>query len=186
LAKPILAAFHDFHSEGDRMMTESQGEVSVEIRRLQGAEEAHECARLMADSEPWVTLRRTYDDSMRILNDPSREVYLAVVEEEMVGFTILQMRGAFVGYIQTVGVMPGWRNRGIGSRLIKFAEERIFSETPNVFLCVSSFNEGAQRLYKRLGYEVVGELKDYIVSGHSEMLLRKTIAPLAEYRRRKG
>jgi len=37
-------------------------------------------------------------------------------------------------------------------------------------------------LYERLGYEVVGELKDYIVPGHSEMLLRKTIGPLVELR----
>ena len=41
--------------------------------------------------------------------------------------------------------------------------------------------EGAQRLYERLGYDVVGEFKDYIISGHSEILLRKTIAPLSEY-----
>jgi hypothetical protein len=31
---------------------------------------------------------------------------------------------------------------------------------------------------------VVGELKDYIVPGHSEILLRKTIAPLAQFKKR--
>lgn len=164
------------------MMVENNGNVGVEIRKLHHADEAHECARLMANSEPWITLRRTYDDSMKIVSDPSREVYLAVVKDEIVGFIILQMSGAFVGYIQMVGVMPEWRNQRVGSRLIKFAEDRILSETPNVFMCVSSFNEKAQRLYKRLGYEIVGELKDYIVSGHSEILLRKTIAPLTEFR----
>jgi ribosomal protein S18 acetylase RimI-like enzyme len=59
-----------------------------------------------------------------------------------------------------------------------FAEERIFQEVPNVFLCVSSFNQEAQRFYARLGYEQVGELKDYVVRGHSEFLMRKTIGPL--------
>jgi ribosomal protein S18 acetylase RimI-like enzyme len=63
-----------------------------------------------------------------------------------------------------------------------FAERRILAETPNVFICVSSFNDGARRLYERLGYEVVGELKDYIVAGHSEILLRKTIGPLTGFR----
>jgi ribosomal protein S18 acetylase RimI-like enzyme len=52
-------------------------------------------------------------------------------------------------------------------------------QTANVFMCVSSFNIEAKRLYIRLGYEVVGELRDYIVAGHSEILLRKTIGPLA-------
>jgi len=86
-----------------------------------------------------------------------------------------------VGYIQTVGVLPGWRDRGLGSRLIQFAEGRIFREAPNAFICVSSFNEGARRLYERLGYKVVGELTDYIVPGHAEILMRKTIAPLTEF-----
>jgi ribosomal protein S18 acetylase RimI-like enzyme len=46
---------------------------------------------------------------------------------------------------------------------------------------VSSFNEGARRLYQRHGYEVVGELTDYIVKGHSEILLRKTFGPIASF-----
>ena len=57
------------------------------------------------------------------------------------------MTGAFVGYIQTVCVAPEWRGRGLGAILISFAEERIFRETPIVFMCVSSFNTDAQRLY---------------------------------------
>ena len=62
-----------------------------------------------------------------------------------------------------------------------FGEERIFGETPNAFVCVSSFNKGARRLYERMGYEVIGELRNFIVPGHSEVLLRKTIAPLSEF-----
>ena len=59
----------------------------------------------------------------------------------------IESRGAFRGYIQTVLVLPGLRNRGIGRGLIRFAERRVLSASPNVFLCVSSFNRGAQRLY---------------------------------------
>jgi ribosomal protein S18 acetylase RimI-like enzyme len=66
----------------------------------------------------------------------------------------------------------------------RYAEDRIFEEAPNVFIYDSGFNRGAQRLYKKLGNEVVGELKDYLISGESEMLLRKTIAPLTESKRR--
>ena len=59
-----------------------------------------------------------------------------------------------------------------------------FRESPNVFLCVSSFNKEAQRLYKRLGYRKVGELKDYVVKGHSEFLMRKSIGPIMGYKAR--
>ena len=156
--------------------------TSLAIRRLQGPDEARKCAQLMTDSEPWITLRRTYDESLKILNDPSKEIYVAVNGGALVGFIILNMNGAFVGYIQTVCIAPEWRNKGIGSRLLRFAEDRILSEAPNIFMCVSSFNKDAQKLYQRLGYEVVGELRDYIVAGYSEILLRKAIAPLAEFK----
>jgi ribosomal-protein-alanine N-acetyltransferase len=44
-----------------------------------------------------------------------------------------------------------------------------------------SFNDAARRLYDRLGYRVVGELTDYLVQGHSEVLLRKTVGPISQY-----
>ena len=159
----------------------SAEDVNITIRELRGDSEAHECAQLMSTSEPWITLRRDYDLCVRMLTDPKREVYVALLKEEIAGFMILQMRGPFIGFIQTVGVKPEWRNKGIGSKLVQFAEERIFKVTPNVFMCVSSFNPKAQRLYKKLGYETIGELKDFIVSGHSEILLRKSIGALTEF-----
>jgi len=155
---------------------------SLAIRTLRGPDEARKCALLMTDSEPWVTLRRTYDESLKILSDSSKEIYVAVKGGTLVGFIILNMQGAFVGYVQTVCIAPEWRSKGIGSRLLKFAEDRILSEVPNVFMCVSSFNKDAQKLYQRLGYEMIGELKDYIVAGYSEILLRKAIAPLTEFK----
>jgi ribosomal protein S18 acetylase RimI-like enzyme len=159
------------------------GDVNLQIERLENEDDAQQCAQLMAGSEPWITLRRTYENSLRMLNDPSREVYVAKVNDEFVGFIVLIMSGALVGYIQTLGINPEWRNKGMGSRILKFAEEMIFEKAPNVFMCVSSFNGKAQRLYHRSGYQVIGELKDYIVPGHSEILLRKSIAPITEFKK---
>lgn len=154
----------------------------VEIRRLENTGEAEACARMMEGSEPWITLGRDYEASLKMVSDPSREVYLALRDEEIVGFVVIVMTGAFIGYVQSIYTAPEWRSRGIGSGLMSFVEDRIFREAPNVFICVSDFNERVQRLYRRLGYEVIGELKDYLVSGKSEILMRKTIAPLAEFK----
>lgn len=155
------------------------------FRKLRNKAEARACAQIMATSEPWITLKRTYSDALKIVANPLREVYVAVSQKEVIGFIILQMKGTFTGYIQTVAVKTGWRGQGLGSRLIAFAEKRIFAEKPNVFMCVSSFNKKAQRLYRRLGYEKIGVLKNFIVFGHDEILLRKTLGPLAEFKARR-
>ena len=136
---------------------------------------------MMADSEPWIRLERGYEESFDIIVDPSREVFLAWIGEEIVGFVIIEMSGTFKGYIKSICVSPEHRNKGIGSTLMHNVEERIFSETPNVFLLVSSFNTSARTLYQRLGFEEIGEFKDFIVRGHSEILMRKTLGPLTEY-----
>jgi ribosomal-protein-alanine N-acetyltransferase len=153
----------------------------LSIKRLDGLEQAEACARLMAGSEPWITLGRGYEESLTILTDTSREVYLAVDDGELVGFVVLEMGGAFTGYVKSICVSPPHRGMGVGARIMSFAEERVFRERPNVFICVSGFNVGARRFYERLGYEEVGELRDYLVRGHSEVLLRKTIGPLSEF-----
>jgi [ribosomal protein S18]-alanine N-acetyltransferase len=160
------------------------GELSmeqVEIVPLDNEEDARVCARLMSTSEPWVTLGRTFEASLAIVRDPTREVYLARDSQGIAGFLILCMTGAFVGYIQTICIDPRCRGQGLGSKLVAFAEERILRVSPNIFMCVSSFNHGARRLYQRLGYTVVGELSDYIVRGESEILLRKSRGPLADF-----
>jgi len=157
------------------------------IRPLSTDAEARECAEIMSSSDPWRRLGRTFDQSYAMLRDPAREVYVALDEQSrdsdarVAGFTILIMHGAFVGYLQSVAVRAEWRGRGLGTELIAWAERRIFREQPNVFICVSSFNPDALRLYERLGYKVVGELTDYIVRGHSEILLRKTTGPMADH-----
>jgi ribosomal protein S18 acetylase RimI-like enzyme len=151
------------------------------ISPLQTEDDARACARLMAASEPWITLGRSYEGSLGIIQDPSREVYVARDETGLAGFLILCMSGALVGYIQTICIAPTRRGRGLGSRLVEFAEQRILQVSPNVFMCVSSFNLDARRLYERLGYKVIGELTDYIVRGHSEFLLRKTLGPLTGF-----
>jgi ribosomal-protein-alanine N-acetyltransferase len=143
-----------------------------------------ECALLMSRSEPWVMLKRTYDDVIGFITDDISEVHLVQSGSQMIGFAIIKLRGAFVGYIQSIVVKPQFRNKGIGRTFMKYLEEHIFSEHPNVFICASSFNPGAKRLYEELGYETIGELKNYIVRGHSEILMRKSRAPLSEFKAR--
>jgi [ribosomal protein S18]-alanine N-acetyltransferase len=136
----------------------------------------------MAASEPWLTLRRSYETSLAILTEPGKEVHVARDDRSLAGFLILDLRGPFTGYIQTVCVEPSHRGHGVGTQLVKWAEARIGKESPNVFLCVSAFNHEARRLYERLGYRLVGTLTDYLVDGYDEHLFRKTIGSWEAFR----
>jgi ribosomal protein S18 acetylase RimI-like enzyme len=151
------------------------------IRALGGDAEALACARMMAATEPWITLRRSLDQSMAVVADRSCETFVLTDESSVVGFVVLSMAGSFRGYIRSVCVRPERRGEGLGRRLLAFAEERIFRESPNVFMCVSTFNHDARRLYDRLGYAVVGELTEFMIRGHGELLLRKTRGPWSEF-----
>lgn len=138
-------------------------------------------ARLMAESEPWITLRRPYERCLAAVSDTGRELYVARADDRVTGFVLVTMKGQFPGYIASICVAPNARGTGLGTRLVAYAEARIHRESPNVFICVSSFNDGARRLYERLGFEFVGTLRDYIVEGHDELLYRKTIGPLSTF-----
>jgi [ribosomal protein S18]-alanine N-acetyltransferase len=141
-----------------------------------------DCALLMSKSEPWLTLKRDLKSCKDAVRGDNKEVYIMTDNIELVGFAVLQMTGTFKGYIQSILIKPNHRDRGLGSTLLKFCEERIFQISPNVFICVSSFNKKAARLYYKLGYEKVGVLKDFVVKGQSETLLRKTKGTISEFK----
>lgn len=147
------------------------------IRPVASADEKEKCARLMAGSEPWLTLKRGIVECRWLFNDASTEKYVVSVKGTFAGFLVIDMRGPFAGYVRALGIAPEFRGNGIGGAVVRFAEKRIFTESPNVFLCVSSFNKRAQYFYRKLGFAAVGELKEFAVRGHSEILMRKSIGP---------
>jgi [ribosomal protein S18]-alanine N-acetyltransferase len=154
-----------------------------DVRPLSDSRDALECARLMAGNEPWITLGISAEFAHVIVSDTVRQTFVVRDDRGVAAFIVLDMRGVFAGYIGVLCVRADRRRQGLGSALIAWAEERIFKMSPNVFICVSSFNTGARRLYERLGFELVGTLRNFVVPGHDELLLRKTRGSWDDFRR---
>jgi len=137
------------------------------------------CAIMMSASDPWITYEMDYDQCLKAFDGACKEIYVLEDENEIAGFVILQICGTFKGYIQTFCIREMHRGKGFGKKLLQFCEDRILKISPNIFICVSSFNKGAIKLYYEFGFTLIGELNDFIKAGFNELLLRKTFGPIA-------
>lgn len=89
------------------------------------------------------------------------------------------MFGAFP-YLKRIGVDPAVTGAGLGGLLLQEIERRLIETgRRELFLLVSDFNTGAQRFYRRNGYQEIGRLPDLAVSGIDEIFLRKQLVRLA-------
>src|SRR5215470_16500876 len=149
---------------------------SVQIRAGREADQEW-CARLMAQSEPWVTLRQDLNAGREKMKRPGTELFVAEERDggALLGFVLIAPYG-FAGmlYVSSLGVASESRGRGIGAALLRFVEKQ-FAGRGRLFLMVSSFNARAQAFYRREGYEFLGELKDFVVTGHSELIFGKRL-----------
>ena len=68
-------------------------------------------------------------------------------------------------YVAEMAVLPAFRGEGRGSRLFRALFERHSSGTA-VDLRVAATNEGARRLYRRLGFQCVERLPEAYDAGH--------------------
>lgn len=153
----------------------------IEIKLTRENELFQQCAAMMAVSEPWLTLDMDYSYCLKAFDGTCKEVYVTMDESRIAGFVILQVCGSFKGYIQTLFVNNEWRGKGIGKKILQFCEQRVLQISPNLFICVSSFNERAIKLYKEFGFEHVGMLRNFVKEGFDELLMRKTFGPVAGY-----
>jgi ribosomal protein S18 acetylase RimI-like enzyme len=145
------------------------------------AQTIHICALMMAQSDPWVTLGMDYAQCLPAFEGQYKEAYIAEYEHNIAGFVIIQNCGTFKGYIQTICVSEQYRGKGFGKKILRFCEETILKISPNIFICVSSFNYKAIKLYYGLGFTLAGELTNFLKPGFTELLLRKSVGPVIGY-----
>jgi ribosomal-protein-alanine N-acetyltransferase len=139
------------------------------------------CAVMMSKTDPWITLGMNYNQCLNAFEGDFKEIYLIENDIAIAGFVIIQTVGTFSGYIQTICIDKAYRGKGFGRNLLKFCEDRILKFSPNVFICVSSFNKGAIKLYDDFGFRLIGELENFVREGFNELLLRKTVGPRVGY-----
>lgn len=140
--------------------------------------EYEQSAMLLTVNDPWAALGRTYEYSYKKVNEEDGELYVAKYGDKVVGCLLLEMHSTLKAFVRALCVAGEYRCRGIGAKLLSFAEHRAFKETGNVFLFTST--ERGKKFYERCGYTEIGCIRDLNVTGVHEHLMRKSIGPNEE------
>jgi ribosomal-protein-alanine N-acetyltransferase len=113
-------------------------------------------------------------DLVGVLTLPDVIRLKAVVAENMIGFIAGDVRPRQkLAWIATIGVLPEYRQRGIGSTLLRACESKL--DVPLVRLCVRQTNRGAIQLYLNAGYQRAGTWTNYYQDGEDALLMEKAL-----------
>jgi ribosomal-protein-alanine N-acetyltransferase len=103
---------------------------------------------------------------------------IARVEGQIVGFVIAEIYvdgRVLQGHICTIEILPNFRRRGLGEKLLQEIEELFKQKGVKASaLEVREDNVPAIELYRKLGYEKIGRLRNYYGEAHG-LYLGKTL-----------
>ena len=112
--------------------------------------------------------RRTFiENSVR-----SGSAYVAVLEGDVVGYTVLEYTFYSLGFIAMLYVHPDHRRTGLGSRLVHHIES--VCRTDKLFTSTNESNLPMQALMVKLGYEPSGIINN-LDEGDPELVYFKRL-----------
>ena len=140
------------------------------IDPLDGEEDLDGVLRVEAESftNPWTREMYTWE----LQNRSVCHIYVARTPEcRVAGFCAFWVVFDEI-HINNVAMLPGLRGQGIGTALMQrvFEEARILGAR-RATLEVRASNEGARRLYERLGFYVAGTRRDYYTNPVEDALI---------------
>lgn len=102
--------------------------------------------------------------------------FAATVGGALAGAVIVRDPFLLGPYLVFLGILPEFQGMKIGEAALGWFEaEARRAAKRNIWLCVTGNNEGAQRFYRRHGWEVAAMLPDLIRNGDDEIMMRKRL-----------
>ncbi|MGH9589533.1 MAG: GNAT family N-acetyltransferase, partial [Terracidiphilus sp.] len=127
--------------------------------------------------EPRFRFGRGY--MQHLVRNPEAVTWVAEEDGVMAGFAIVawgRSVSAEGGYLQTIEVVPEFRNRGVGEKLVGLAEISAWTaETGTLSLHVDSENGAAIALYEKCGYRRRGRRDHYYARGRAALFFEKQL-----------
>jgi GNAT superfamily N-acetyltransferase len=133
-------------------------------------------AAKIAAIAPWSTMNYPADALARFLAAPDTGVsrYLIEVEGAEAGAISVRFPWLKGPYLELLVLLPPFQRRGLGASLMAwFEREALKLGARNLWVCASSFNDGALRFYGLHGFKPAATLPGLVADGFDEVLLRK-------------
>jgi ribosomal-protein-alanine acetyltransferase len=142
---------------------------NISPARLRDLNAIKELEKVVFKEDAWPVI-----DLLAVMIIPGGIQLKAEIDGRLIGFIAVENdlfeRSALVS---TVGVMPEYRNQGIGQSLMNAAEKQISRST--IRLCVRKSNEGAIHLYEKLGYCKKETRRKYYSDGEDAYVMVKDL-----------
>ena len=145
--------------------------MSYRIERLEGEADLTGVLDVEGESftNPWT--REMYAAELR--NRAVCHIYIvrAGADDGIVGFCAFWLVFDEI-HINNVAIRPAWRGQGIGTALMRYIliEARALGAS-RATLEVRASNDGARRLYERLGFYVAGTRRNYYTNPIEDALI---------------
>lgn len=108
--------------------------------------------------------------------------FVSKVDDNIVGYVLTRVESGLSsfslkwvkkGHIISIAVLPEYRNRGIGTKLMLAVFEAIKKYNVSEIKLEVRVSNPAQHLYLRLGFQIIKEIKHYYSDGENAYLMAK-------------
>lgn len=86
------------------------------------------------------------------------KLYLIMKVDSYIGFVHLGNRGSNIDWLEDIFIMPDYQNQGIGAHVIGIIEDMVKEYSESIYIEAAARNEGAIRLYRKLGYNCLNTI----------------------------
>lgn len=123
----------------------------------------------------------SFDFFYRILSDFGYACVIGEYNQEIVGYVLSRIERPFTsflgvqaakGHIISIAVIPQHRRKGLGFRIMKYGLKKLIDhEVETVYLEVRVSNVAAIEMYRKLGFYIKKESKEYYRDGESAFIM---------------
>jgi ribosomal protein S18 acetylase RimI-like enzyme len=144
-------------------MTETGDGSGVHIREYRTEDYESVLALWAGAGLPFKPEGRDRRDSIDTQARRPNMIFLVAESEGTVVGTVIATHEGRKGWINRLAVDPGFRRRGIGSRLVREAEDRLKGLGMDVLAClIEEGNDASVRTFETLGYERHPEIHYFV------------------------